>query len=150
MKPRINTLEPPVSSAQLDAIEKELGIFLPESYRSFLLAHNGGQPVPNTFQFVDGKTIEVIGWFFSIQNEDDGLVSIAKAYQNYLHRELLPIAADPFGNLICIGVKGSHAGQIYFWLHESELPRNTPLPNAECRLVAPSFDEFISGFVESG
>lgn len=148
MKPKIISIETAISPAQLEAAEKELGVFLPEPYRDFLLEYNGGQPVPSTFRLADGKSLEVIGWFFSIQNKDDGLVNLAKTYQAYLHGDLLPIAADPFGNLICLGVKGRYIGQIYFWLHERELPSNTPLPNAECHLVASSFDEFMGRFVE--
>ncbi|TQV72571.1 SMI1/KNR4 family protein [Exilibacterium tricleocarpae] len=146
MIPIINSTAAPVSPAQLRQAEKELGLLLPQPYRDFLLKHNGGEPVPNTFRFADGKTREVLNWFFSIEDKEDSLVDLAKAYRGCLHSDLLPIAADPFGNLVAIGVKGTCLGQIYFWLHETELPADTPLPNRDCLLVASSFNVFINGF----
>jgi hypothetical protein len=150
MKPEISNIEPAVSAAQLDAVQEELGVTFPEPYRAFLLAHNGGQPVPNTFRADGGgASLEVVGWFFAVHGREDGLASLARTYRPHLHGDLLPIASDPFGNLICLGVKGSNEGRVYFWLHESGEAPGAPIPNADCRLVAATFDQFLSSFVKA-
>jgi cell wall assembly regulator SMI1 len=148
MKPEIINVEPAISLFRLQAAERELGLAFPEVYRSFLLHHNGGQPEPNTFRFNDGKSLEVVGWFFSIDDQEDSLVNLVKIYRPYLHKDLLPIASDPFGNLICVAVSGKHEGQIFFWLHESEHAPETPIPHTDCRFVAASFDAFMNTFEE--
>ncbi len=146
MKPKIINAESAISLHQLQAAEKELGLAFPEAYRTFLLQHNGGQPEPNTFRFDDGKSLEVVGCFFSIDEQEDSLANLAKTYRPYLHSDLLPIATDPFGNLICVATKGAHRGQVFFWLHEGDSLSETPIPRADCRLVATSFDAFMNAF----
>jgi hypothetical protein len=45
----INKPGPKIDQAAIVALEKELGCTLPTSLRDFLLAHNGGRPVPRQF-----------------------------------------------------------------------------------------------------
>lgn len=56
---------------------------------------------------------------------------------------------DPFGNAICLGVRGTPRGRVYFWDHE-----RGPAPNRwdrqvetakNVRLLANSFSEFVTG-----
>jgi cell wall assembly regulator SMI1 len=146
MTPQIRDIEPPVSAAQLKAAEHALGVRLPAAYRAFLLQHNGGQPVPDRFRLADGSGPESVAWFLAVHEREDGLVSLAATYRPYLHADLLPIASDPFGNLVCIGTQGGNEGKVYFWLHESEPPPGEALPHAGCKLVAASFAAFLNAF----
>ena len=45
----------PLRGDELDHLEQQLDIHLPDAYRSFLLAHNGGRPTPNLFLCKDGR-----------------------------------------------------------------------------------------------
>lgn len=149
MRPHIHSTEPALGANQLNDVESRLGLKLPPSYRAFLLRHNGGQPTPDKFVPEDHASPEVLAWFMAVNDRDDGLVALARSYRPHLHRDLLPIASDPFGNLICLGVQGDHTGQVFFWLHEGGLPPQTPLPNEDCRCVAASFNAFMASFVKA-
>jgi hypothetical protein len=39
----------PIGESDIEALEVQLQVKLPDSYRSFLIKHNGGQPSPSTF-----------------------------------------------------------------------------------------------------
>lgn len=148
MQPHIRITAPTLGTVALEKAEALLGVELPEPYRTFLLQHNGGQPVPDRFIPADSSEHEVLAWFISVADRDDGLVALAKTYRPYLHPNLLPIASDPFGNLICLGVRGDQMGQVFFWLHETALAPGEPLPNTGCRGIADSFTAFMGSFVE--
>jgi hypothetical protein len=147
MKPTIKNSGEPISPGELDDTEVLLGKKLPEEYRRFLLSHNGGQPVPATFRVSDGNETEAVGWLFALQVNEEGLVSIAQTYADYLPDDLLPVASDPFGNMICLAVSGSNLGRVYFWDHEGEAERSKSIEESRCRLVSKSFKEFLSSFV---
>jgi len=55
--------------------------------------------------------------------------------------ELLPIAPDPGGNLICLGIAGDVVDKVYFWDHERE---GHPTDWSNIDLIADSFDAFFA------
>ena len=112
--------EPVLTDERLRSAERKLGLDFPESYRRFLLAHNGGRPEPETFSLPDGST-DLVDWFLGIHNgEEDNLLRYADAYKGRVPDDLLPIAHDPGGNLICLGIAPPRFGQIFFWDHNWE------------------------------
>ena len=44
----IKDVGPKIEARDIAALEAELGVNLPDSYREFLLLYNGGVPTPNT------------------------------------------------------------------------------------------------------
>lgn len=119
------------SSAGLDdtaiaSMEKELGFALPADYRTFLSQYNGGRPVPECFTFLDEDgpyNDSLVDWFLSVGVDDPS--DFFDYYSMYVEGErvppnMLPIAHDPFGNLILLSRSGDDAGAIYFWDHENE------------------------------
>ena len=145
MSPVIKNAEAPVSSKRLEQVEKKLGITLPPQYRSFLLAHNGGQPVPNQFHYKKEQgpyTDSMVDWFLAIyEGENDNFEEYFATYkieENRLPDNLVPIAHDPGGNLVCISVSESDVGAVFFWDHEREEEGNNT------HLIADTFDEFLS------
>lgn len=73
-----------------------------------------------------------------------------KIYEGRLPEDLLPIANDEGGNLICIGLEGERLDQIFFWDHEEEAdPRQGQVPsyNNIC-FVADWFWEFFNSLHE--
>jgi hypothetical protein len=60
MLERVETLNGPITEADLRAFEARTSIKLPESYREFLLTNNGGRPVPPAFS-IEGFAEDSIG-----------------------------------------------------------------------------------------
>ena len=65
---------------------------------------------------------------FSLQRHCDAL-------RQFWPPDIIPFADDPFGNAICLGFRGTSAGCVYFWDHESAF--DPP------RLIAGSFSKFV-------
>ena len=141
-----------LTEAQLQAVESRFGLALPNSYRRFLLAHNGGRSERCVFYYKDESgpyTDSVIDWWFAIN--DGGNPSFEEYYQEFKIDEvrvpvsLVPIAHDPGGSLICISVGKEDNGSIYFWDAGDDsgyVPGETPTMS-NCHLVADSLEEFV-------
>jgi hypothetical protein len=134
---------PATSDAAVAEFEQEIGIQLPEDYRRFLLTYNGGEPVDGEFQ--------VPGWGFSVVHVFYGLGTGFDAYnldwsrvrfEEVFPDSITPIARDPGGCLVCLGVQGRPRGKVYFWDRGQELD--------ELVLLAPSFDSFVAALKPSG
>jgi cell wall assembly regulator SMI1 len=150
MKPKISNSKSQLTVSTIQKLERNLKILLPEEYRNFLLEHNGGKPKPNVFPLPENPidSNAIVDWFFSIT--EDNIYSLEwyyKTMKNRIPSELLPIATDPGGNLICIQVSGSNIGRLYFWDHEQE-PFTNPDDYSTLLMLANNFDEFIDSFTE--
>jgi hypothetical protein len=148
---------PPAPADKLAQFEAELGTELPADYRQFLVACNGGF-VGGRLWFMgptpEGKPAEAgvhhIGGFreeshFSL----DKTRKVYQAPELRIPRDLMWIMDDPFGNAICLAIKGPQRGRLYFWDHEQE-----PDPDdwdgsietaGNVTLLANSFTEFVAG-----
>jgi len=148
--------EQPLTTHEIENIERFVGLNFPNEYKKHLLKFNGGRCLPNIFTFIEnGKVTSSCGdWFLAIY---DGKYDNLKNYiENYKIEEkrlpdhMLPIAHDPGGNLICISCDGDDSGMIYFWDHETEV--NYEISNdsdySNLYLIAKSFDEFINQLKE--
>lgn len=120
-----------VTDQDIKNIEKEKNCILPESYKKFLLAYNGGEPYWDCFKIrgrvVNGQsTSSSVRFFFGICPDTNSVMhnydifEAIKGRKNRIPEEFLPIGTDSFGNDICIGIKGKYYGKIYFWDHELE------------------------------
>lgn len=138
---------PQLSEDQLREFESRNQVSLPDSYRRFLLAHNGG-----SFQF-DYPAYKIPGdkrnpegllqCFFCLQKDDvSDIEQVAQIHQGRLPDGLLPIARDPGSNLICLGTTGQHAGKIYFWNRAKESSRPS---FKNVRLISEDFQSFLDG-----
>lgn len=139
----------PVTDSQLDSLEGRLKVVLPKEYRSWLLKYNGGHPLRARFirKGISGPYSDgVVAWFFAVH--EGQYENFESKYRFWILREkrlpadLVPIARDPFGNLICLAFDGPYKGRVYFWRHEEEADE----PSYDnCDLIADSFSEFIAG-----
>lgn len=149
---------PPAPAAALTALEASLGCRLPEDYRDFLVACNGGflsgtlgyEGHSPTGEYVTASIHHVGGFreedYFSLDWRRD-------IYAGRIPEDLLWIMDDPGGNAICLGLRGPHAGKVYFWDHENE-------PDDEwdgavetagnIQLLADSFSAFVAGSRPTG
>lgn len=139
----------PLSEEQVKAFEAKIGYPLPEDYRAFLLQHNGGEPEYPNFQFhllLDGETLlgeDHIQDFF-------GLDLLQWEYDTLFRRipkNLLAIASDWSGSVVCISLYGEDKGKIYLWdveIEEEILEGEEPT-YYNVWWAADSFTEFLNG-----
>lgn len=143
----IEESEKPLTLEGLEAAEQRLQVVFPAEFREFLLKHNGGRPRPNTFEFIDTNgesSNSLIDFFLAIFDGNIDNLEIeyrARVAEDRLLPHLVPIANDPFGNLICLSVRGEDQGKVYFWDHEIE-PETAGYENMS--LIADSFTEFLN------
>lgn len=126
------------------AIEKRLGGELLADYLDFLVKWNGGRPKPSVFAFQEmGRTTnsEVQCFFGVCDDRNYGLRRNLDIYEGRIPTGYCPIACDPLGNLLLLGVVGSSRGAVYFWDHERETGEPTM---ANMSKVANCFTEFLS------
>ncbi|MCB9687891.1 MAG: SMI1/KNR4 family protein [Alphaproteobacteria bacterium] len=136
----------PVSEEVIRDVETRLGHRFPSDYRDFLRANNGGFPVPDSFAFADGRPGSKVQFFFGF----GGKVRTARldyaiaTFKERLPPGLIPIASDPFGNLICIGLCGSPwEERVVFWDHERESDEGEPARTDNLTPIADSFTAFL-------
>lgn len=117
---------------KVEEFERKYNIVLPEKYRNFLLRYNGGE-TPDTY-YKNGRRKEYIRGFYGI---GEFLYSFASLpyLDDFIEKDYLPIASDPFGNKIVIGVGKDNNGKIYFSNHENGF---------RCTLMTEDFVSFIS------
>lgn len=111
-----------LSEARLAQFEQSLGYLLPSDYRVFLLAYNGGKPDLQDFPTPDSNWGGSLHHVYGL-HAGPAYLRLDVVYETYRGRipeTLLPIADDPGGNAICVGLTGEHQGKIYFWNHEME------------------------------
>jgi cell wall assembly regulator SMI1 len=154
MDEKITFNEPGKKITEKDIVELEqrLEMSLPSDYRQFLLRVNGGQPEPNAFPIRDSPrdTHGLLDRLFSVDDKDTDydILDNAEVFRDRVPSDLLPIAFDPGGNLICLAVRGENRGKIYFWDHNNEsLPRKTS-DYHNVYFVANDFTELIDNLSE--
>ena len=135
----------PLAEDVLSVFERAIGSSLPEAYRDFLMQHNGGKPKPDYFDITGSGDGDRLHGVYGIHDGPEYL-QLAHALETFRSRlppGIIPIADDPFGNLICLGVSGRHRGKIYFWDHEKS--GEDVADFRALTLLTESFDEFLDG-----
>lgn len=126
------------------ALESLINGVLPDDYKLFLIDRNGGRPAPNRFRFArPGGRIEdaSVHYFFALHSGRVGsLNGMFARFTGRIPEGHLPIASDPFGNLVLLETHRGGDGAVYFWDHEQETSM-TPLNNRV--FIAKSFSEFV-------
>lgn len=139
-----------LSPDDLKQTENLLGISLPESYRIFLLRHNGGYPRPSDFniqwsgqEFAVGWKVSRVDYFLAIHDgKSASLIEDFRRYGDQFPTGTLPIAADPSGNYVLLGLNGGNRGKLFFWIHDLEEEyEQTDFGNLG--FLANNIDEFL-------
>ena len=126
--------------------EEEFGITLPEEYKNFLMVHNGGRPKQKIFPIQNNPsdTHAYIDFFLCLKEKDVyEIATWINRYQLRIPHNMIPIAVDPGGNLICLSVSGTNSGKVYYWEHEYEVEGGIEPWDKNLYPVASSFLEFI-------
>lgn len=144
--------KPPVPMVVLQALEDGIGQRLPEDYRKFLIACNGGSLGGRLWFYKAGSVLpdaapHHIG---GIRPERPfSLLAQLHALHGKIPIDLMWIMDDAFGHGICLGVAGKLRGHVYFWDHE-KAPSTGAWDGrvesaANVRLLAESFTDFVAG-----
>lgn len=110
----------------IEAFERKHGRQLPADYKQFLNVYNGGRPERSSrvfvFQTKDGaQSDSLVNWFSGlVERENYSLEKDIQTYHGRIPEHTMPIACDPFGNLILIAFKESGRDGLWFWDHENE------------------------------
>lgn len=116
----IEMMRSPRGATELDVarFERVNNLALPKSYRRFLSEQNGGRPRDGEFP-VPGWGVTVVDTFFGIGTGDSyDLQRQLDHLADSRNIDLLPIATDPGGLLLFLGIRGPHVGSIFFWDHK--------------------------------
>lgn len=150
---------PHAVESEVTSFESRIGCRLPEDYRQFLVATNGGY-LAGKIRFSNGSDrdedcqpeIDLISGVR--QDESFSLDWARECYQLSIlriPREMLWIMRDPFGNGILIGLEGEYRGKMYFWDHECEPNPSKwdgkPSKAANITFLTNSFTEFVDKLV---
>ena len=151
---------PHLSENDINDLESQLGLRLPEDYRRFMLEHNGGWPEvdwcfdfaePSTGTITDSVLMDIMVYYPGAATEPkyDDLVSCNKMLHNegYIPQHYLQIATDSCGNLICLSTDEKDYGYMYFGDHGLE---DTDTGYTAMGWITDSFTEFINGLYEFG
>jgi hypothetical protein len=139
----------PLTEQQLNDTENRLGVKLPEDYRNFLQIYHGAHPEPCGFKFRDASGSEdeaEIAYFLSPVDEDENIFDDADSYEGRIPENVVPIARDPGGNPILLGVSGENRGKIYFWIDEPDAEEEEVF--SALGFVALSFTEFVDSLFD--
>lgn len=151
MKAQIRRSRVQLTERDIARVEMRLGISLPLQYREFLRSHNGGRPKPDAFPIADNASDDhgLVDYFLCIKDDDVyNLADWVTDFQNRVPPDLLPIAVDPGGNLICLAIAGQNTGKVYFWDHENEVTEGETPRYDNVYFVTNSFKDFVDSLAE--
>ena len=138
----------PANTAAISELEAAAGA-LPRDYHAFLEKHNGVRPIPDEFTFVarDGRAeSSAVRFFLPVSSESGGetIESYRVDLRGRIPPDAIPVAADDFGNLVLLRVRGESAGRVDFWDHEKEaLGEEDGDLERPASPIAESFAEFL-------
>ncbi|HEY9007224.1 MAG TPA: SMI1/KNR4 family protein [Ohtaekwangia sp.] len=139
-----------ITQNDLKVLNEKLGFEVSPSYSNFLLTNNnGGQPIENTFRKFDenNKLLNEVGVnvFLGIdENLTCDLYHNSIILSDRIPSDLLPIAHDGIGNVICIGTGKDNFEKIFIWYdNERDLDESPSYRDVE--FLSDSFNEFING-----
>ena len=140
---------PPISESDIQALEGQLGARLPDSYRTFLLEHNGGKPSSDIFFISEREGTDSLRFLFGMaDHEYYSLTDQIRGFSNWIPANFIPIGCDDFGNVICLSIKGEDVGKVYFWDQEYSVDEEGKPDNLNITLIGDSFSEFIDGLYD--
>ena len=137
-----------ISEEIIAKYEQKWDVKLPSEYKEFLLKYNGGYPSPDAFAIKEIEDESTVDRFLSIDaGPHSNLDKYVNTYSGRIPKDLFPIAHDPGGNLICIGIKGKNIRKIFFWDHEFEVDEGEP-DYSNVHLIADNLSHFLDELYE--
>jgi SMI1-KNR4 cell-wall len=145
-----------MSQNEILELETKIRVPLPGTYKDFLMQYNGGKPEPNEFIYVENshEKYAILQRFLGISERSYsnlyGYIETFKEHEERIPSNLIPIAHDPGGNLICISVMGEDIGKVYFWERdgEADIDGGEVADYSNVYWIADSFTDFIAGITK--
>ncbi len=109
--------------SDIQAFEIERGIRLPETYRSFLLAVNGGYPQNQGYYYGDGMSF-MLQRLYPLTDEIESYFNLRSLNHptSDAPNGFLIIGRSSFGDAVCLGIDESHRGKVIYLDHEERDP----------------------------
>ncbi len=159
----------PISEAELSSIENTLVVTFPSDYRLFLVQYGCAtfeeyvdfQPLDRLPSHISAEGTGHFAYFYGAESEEaNSLSSNIKAFRGRIPGTMIPIGDDGGGNQICLGIRGTALGKVFYWDHEAEADEDenadrdshevaATSPATNVYLVAESFGDFIRRLVIS-
>lgn len=117
---KIEKIHESLATEDLKSFEQTHNITLPKEYKDFLRNYNGGYPNLGNYKISNELGESIVNIFYGIGSMYDNLEKKVDIFDEILELGFIPIADDPAGNQICIGISKEFYGQIYHWAHEEE------------------------------
>jgi hypothetical protein len=151
--------ENPTNVEEIHDLERRIRNKLPKDYVEFLLLHNGGHPIRDTYKLIEPIWNDVergseadIAWFYALYHGEFENINKAiftfKEFSKRIPDELIPIGRSSGGNQICLCIKGPNYGKVYFWDHNWEAEEGKEPTYDNIYLIANSFTDFINSLYE--
>lgn len=139
---------PVVGETEIATFEARFAWQLPEDYRRFLRAVNGGRLARSNRQFAHGVVNMLLSLNATEYEVDDLAATLLRARRKSPSLDLLPVGYDDGGAPILLVVAGERRGEV--WMENTSDPRP---PGSNPRVdwwqrrdmwkLAGSFDEFL-------
>lgn len=126
----------PMSESELSLIEDELGVPLPEDYRSFLATYGGStfcgrspdspfiliRPLQQLPQNFSSGQVMVDALYGCKRRDHDGysLSVRIRFFAGRMPESIIPIGDDGGWGQICLGIRGKESGKVYYWYQADE------------------------------
>jgi len=144
---------PRIAEDAVRRFEQQIGVTLPENYRSFLLDENGGYAPANHCVFRLRKGSSVLNSLYSLDDpcESSDLAS-RQLYPTYPENDLPPnaikIGYDDGGSSIVLILSGLHRGEVWYLDRvdprpEGSNPRVDWFDRRDVSKIATTFHEFM-------
>jgi cell wall assembly regulator SMI1 len=145
--PQIEERGPVVTDADVRAFEQTLGAPLPQDYRDFLLAVNGGRTSDEHVMFKLEDSEGELNELYALSE----IMQTQKSLGDRLPHDVIPVGYDAGGNKVCIALRGTHRGEVWYFDIINELPdddEEQPIPQdwsqrSDFVRLAPDFRTFI-------
>jgi len=143
---------PPATPEALAEAEQrlaELGHRIPPSYRAFLAEQDGGRPVKDTFTFEqhDREQSSRVAGLLGVEPAPYGDLVRTAGLVGDIPPGVLPIAADEFGNYVCLDAREDRDGPVLFWDHEEGFD-DGEVDDSNLYEIAPGLQAFLDGLTE--
>jgi len=140
METRFRESGPSLSVDQLDSLESEFSIALPQAYRDFLLETNGGYPDSDCIDLIDGSVF-VLQRFWSLNN--DPTWDLAHRNRHFERRKnYFEIGFSICGDSVAIRTRGRDRGAVVWFDHEIDPGF---FRQRDIRPLTKSFSELVTG-----
>jgi hypothetical protein len=148
MKSQISQPHGKISALKIQELEASIGYPLPNDYRNFLLACNGGRTEEGIFDYKlpDGRTWtggvrEFLGFDLEYQKNIEFFLTMRG---ERVPANTIPIATDEGGNFIVLSFIGEDTGKVYFWDHNEETEVDSQPTYENMYFIANSFTDFLN------